>query len=302
MSDDIIELLKSGRVDNSLLCELAVHPDFPRLMADLEIYVNGIAGKQVQSANAIVDTMSATIMKQYNPGLSDPQLRQLIAAHIDDDSFCRYVIQQDINGIALDLREAHKDDFFSVPEDNPLEDFLQTAEETASPDSDPEQVALAFICKRLKLNLKKLSEDEKKWLKKIAQKSDLTKKSNPTAREKVRERQIGSCYEVIIMERNIEYIQLFMEYESDDMPMVYFYEVDVNDDRFALRAIEIFVDRTVKFYNDLYCDVVEVCPIPTVDELNEKVWGEGFYATIISKGKFDEIWNTGIYNESLTAT
>ena len=90
----VIELLKSGRVDNSLLCELAVHPDFPRLMADLEIYVNGIAGKQVQSANAIVDAMSATIMKQHNPGLSDPQLRQLIAAHIDDDSFCRYVIQQ----------------------------------------------------------------------------------------------------------------------------------------------------------------------------------------------------------------
>ena len=79
----------------------------------------------LQSANAIVDTMSATIMKQYNPGLSDPQLRQLIAAHIDDDSFCRYVIQQDINKIALNLREAHKDDFFSVPEDNPLEDFCR---------------------------------------------------------------------------------------------------------------------------------------------------------------------------------
>ena len=75
LSDDMIELLKSGRVDNSLLCELAVHPDFPRLMADLEIYVNGIAGKQVQSANAIVDAVSATIMKQYNPGLTDPQLR-----------------------------------------------------------------------------------------------------------------------------------------------------------------------------------------------------------------------------------
>ena len=90
LSDDMIELLKSGRVDNSLLCELATHPDFPRLMADLEIYVNGVAGKQVQSANAIVDAVSATIMKQHNPGLTDPQLRQLIAAHIDDDSFCRY--------------------------------------------------------------------------------------------------------------------------------------------------------------------------------------------------------------------
>ena len=63
-------------------------------------------------------------MKRHNPGLTDPQLRQLITAHIDEDSFCRYVIQQDINKIALDLREAHKDDFFSVPEDNPLEGFL----------------------------------------------------------------------------------------------------------------------------------------------------------------------------------
>ena len=174
----MIELLKSGRVDNSLLCELAAHPDFPRLMADLEVYVNGTSVKQVQSANAIVDIMSATIMKQHNPGLTDPQLRQLIAAHIDEDSFCRYVIQRDINGIALDLREAHKGDFFSVPEDNPLEDFLQTAEETAREDSDPEQASLAFICKRLKLKLSKLTEEERKCLKQIAGKSDLLK--NPT--------------------------------------------------------------------------------------------------------------------------
>ena len=90
--------------------------------------------------------MSATIMKQYNPGLTDPQLKQLVAAHIDDDSFCRYVIQQD--------------------------------KETAREDSDPEQAALAFICKRLKLNYKKLSEEERKWLKKIAQKSDLLKNPN----------------------------------------------------------------------------------------------------------------------------
>ena len=179
LSDDMIELLKSGLVDNSLLCELAVHPDFPRLMADLEIYVNGVAGKQVQSANAIVDAVSATIMKQHNPGLTDPQLRQLIAAHIDDDSFCRYVIQQDINSIALDLREAHRDDFFSVPEDTPLKGLLQAADEVAREDSDPEQASLAFICKRLRLNYKKLSEEEKKWLKKISEKSDLLKNPNP---------------------------------------------------------------------------------------------------------------------------
>ena len=38
---------------------------------------------------------------------------------------------------------------------------------------------MAFICKRLKLNYKKLSEEEKKWLKKIVQKSDLLKNPKP---------------------------------------------------------------------------------------------------------------------------
>ena len=77
-------------------------------MADLEIYVNGTALKQAQGANAIVDTMSATVIKKHNPGMSDTQLRQLITAHIDEDEFCRYVIQRDINGIALALRETVK--------------------------------------------------------------------------------------------------------------------------------------------------------------------------------------------------
>ena len=159
------------------LCKL-IKPQHPDTIV-IFLTANNQEGDQIQGANAIVDAMSATIMKRHNPGLTDPQLRQLITAHIDEDSFCRYVIQQDINKIALDLREAHKDDFFSVPEDNPLEDFLQTAEETAKEGSDPEQASLAFICKRLKLNLKKLSEEEKKWLKKIAQKSDLLKNPNP---------------------------------------------------------------------------------------------------------------------------
>ena len=179
LSDGMIDLLKSGRVDNALLCELAMHPDFIKLMADLEIYVNGTAVEQVQGANAIIDAMSATIVKQHNPNISDPQLRQLIAAHIDDDSFCRYIIQQDINGIALDLREAHRDDFFSVPEDNLLKGLLQAADEAASPDSDPEKSSLVFICKRLRLNYGKLSGEDKAALKRLAGKSDLLKNPIP---------------------------------------------------------------------------------------------------------------------------
>ena len=176
----MIDLLKSGRIDNTLLCELAAHPDFPRRCAVLEIYAQPERHlKQAQGANAIVDTMSATVIKKHNPGMSDTQLRQLITAHIDEDEFCRYVIQRDINGIALALRETHKDDFFSVPEDNPLKEMLETAGEIVSQDSDTEQAYLAFICKRLKLNFRKLPVEERKWLKKIAEKSDLLKNPKP---------------------------------------------------------------------------------------------------------------------------
>ena len=76
------------------------------------------------------------------------------------------------------LRE-HGDDFFSVPEDNPLKEMLETAGEIVSQDSDTEQAYLAFICKRLKLNFRKLSVEERKWLKKIAEKSDLLKNPKP---------------------------------------------------------------------------------------------------------------------------
>ena len=115
----------------------------------------------MQSANAIVDVMSAKIMKEHNPGMSDTQLRQLLAAHLNEDSFCRHVIQQDINGIALDLRERHKDDFYSVPEENPMEDFLQAIDEAAAPGGDTAQASLLFICKRLRLNYSKLTNEEK---------------------------------------------------------------------------------------------------------------------------------------------
>ena len=101
-----------------------------------------------------------------------------------------YANTLDINGIALDLQEAHRDDFFSVPEDHPLKGLLQTVDESASEDSDPEQASLAFICKRLRLNFKKLSGEEKKWLKKISEKSDLLKNPIPQRGEEMRERQI----------------------------------------------------------------------------------------------------------------
>ena len=105
LSDEMIDLLKSGRIDNTLLCELAAHPDFPRLMADLEIYVNGTALKQAQGANAIVDTMSSLgiirILFRQNGARADAltilhHISQVAAArHIHCPEHC-HAFQRDV--------------------------------------------------------------------------------------------------------------------------------------------------------------------------------------------------------------
>ena len=99
---------------------------------------------------------------------------------------------------------------------------------------------------------------------------------------------------------HVEYLKLFMEYESEDMPVVYFYEVDLEDDRFCRRAIEVFADRKVDLIEDLYCDVIESVPIPTKEEFNSNVWGEGFQAYVVPKGEFEKVWESGCYEGSLS--
>ena len=52
LNDEMVALLKSGRINNRLLCELATHKDFIKFLADIEIYVDGIATMQIQNLNA----------------------------------------------------------------------------------------------------------------------------------------------------------------------------------------------------------------------------------------------------------
>lgn len=103
------------------------------------------------------------------------------------------------------------------------------------------------------------------------------------------------------MKSNIEYLKVFMEYESDDMPVVYFYEVDLDNERLTIREIEVYPDGQTQLNDKPYLDVIEICPIPTANELNSGIWGEGFFAAVISKEEFYEIWNSGVYSGSLTA-
>ena len=67
MSDEMVALLKSGRINNRLLCELATHKDFIKFLADIEIYVDGIATMQIQNLNSLVDTVRLKLLNGIAP-------------------------------------------------------------------------------------------------------------------------------------------------------------------------------------------------------------------------------------------
>lgn len=90
----------------------------------------------------------------------------------------------------------------------------------------------------------------------------------------------------------IEYIKLFWEGAPEGEPAVILYEVDTENERLALRSIDIFADCRTRNIPDLYDGVIEITPIPTVEELNAHVWGGEFHACVIEKAEFEAIWES----------
>ena len=115
LSDTMIELLKSGKINARLLCEMAAHKDFVKLLADIEIYVDGIATMQIQNLNAWVDVARAEIMEKYHPDEQDKDVYLLQAAHIHEHQYFCQRVHEDIDSIMKDIKGAHRTDSTSAP-------------------------------------------------------------------------------------------------------------------------------------------------------------------------------------------
>lgn len=179
LSDAMIELLKNDRVDTPLLCELAAHPDFVKLLADIQIYIEGIASKQIQSLNAWVDVIRAEIMEKYQPGEHDRTAHFLQAAHIEEGEYFSRRVHEDIDIIMKDLRQAHLGRSDSASESTVVEEMKKDMEEVMNfKGSRLEQLVMLF-CTQTKIKYHKLTEEEKQWLIRIAQKSELSKSHIP---------------------------------------------------------------------------------------------------------------------------
>lgn len=175
LSDDMIDVLKEGRVDTSLLGELVAHKDFMKLLADINVYVNGLAAMQVHNLNAWVETVRAKYLNEYRQGELDMDLLLSDAILLRERDYFSSRIHEDIDAIMEDIREAHRGRNESGPAHSAIAEFKQDLEDVANFKGGRAEMWLMLYCKQTKTPYHKLTEEEKQWLMKIAQKSKLAK-------------------------------------------------------------------------------------------------------------------------------
>ena len=113
MTDEAVALLKSGRINTRLLCEMMSHEKFAELMADAEIYVDGMATMRFHDINSALAAVRAMILEEHPEAAADRSLKILEAGQIAEEDFFCHVTHKTWDAILHDIRKAHENDMES---------------------------------------------------------------------------------------------------------------------------------------------------------------------------------------------
>ena len=116
LSDDAIEVLRTGKFNHRLLSELICHKDFQRFMLDAEIYVDRIADMRINDMNAVLEAVRQMALMKNGGEENDLHLRTLEVAQIREDEYFGSLIADDLKGILRDIREQHRPDTMTADE------------------------------------------------------------------------------------------------------------------------------------------------------------------------------------------
>ena len=91
---------------------------------------------------------------------------------------------------------------------------------------------------------------------------------------------------MLILKR-YEYLKCFWKYIDDETPVIMFYEVDLENERYATRMMEVFPNGKISLGTNEGFGFVSEAPVPSVDEINKD---DEFMAEEISKAEFEKMY------------
>ena len=159
LDDETVKILKSGNLNNRLLCEMICHPDFWKFMSDTEIYIDSLAEMQIHNLNSFVAIMRNKILLRNKISDSEHYLRTLKSCEIDENDYFSRLICEDITKIAKDIKESHRCDRETGDNNNPLTDVIDIVKEYSMATS-PMKATLSTLSKQLGMNFNKMDPSE----------------------------------------------------------------------------------------------------------------------------------------------
>ena len=144
LTNEALNVLKSGHFSGRLLSGVICHSDFSRLMTDMEIFVDHIASMQIDNLNDVMGVMRGIVQKQYHPDENELFYRTSELGKISADEYVSSVLRDDLTGILRDIRETHQKSEKDKTAVSPLaiiEEFQKKVQSVIEGKGSPEEQA-----------------------------------------------------------------------------------------------------------------------------------------------------------------
>jgi len=178
LSDPAIEALKRDDFNHHLLSELISHPDFPKLMNAMEIYIDRKILPQMNTMNAMYKFAEKTIKDKHDITDTDEMITLLGEAIIDEDEYLRYRITERFNELIKNIYDLHQKDTRPDGETDIVREMKEALQDYVSIESNETKARAKFhmFTKQIGLNTAHLNQDELDVLMKALSKSDKLKR------------------------------------------------------------------------------------------------------------------------------
>ena len=160
LSDDAIEVLRTGKFNHRLLSELICHSDFQRFMLDAEIYVDRIANMRVNDMNAVLEAVRQMALMKNGGDENDLYLRTLEVAQIREDEYFGSLIADDLKGILRDIREQHRPDTMTADETSLAATMQEQLQEAMNFEGSSEEKKIRAYLATIGLDYNALTKEE----------------------------------------------------------------------------------------------------------------------------------------------
>ena len=168
LSDEAIAVLKNGKLNNRLISELLSHPDFPRLLIAIEIYIDGKVLPQLRTMNAMYKYTLHTIEENAEVPDGDKLLAFLRESVVDEDDYLLYRISERFSVVMKSMFEAHQKDKAPPEQPDMLSETIETVDTFLAlrKTESAEQAKAAIRSKLAGFYTSRLNDEERRVVKK----------------------------------------------------------------------------------------------------------------------------------------